>query len=101
MKRKSIFTGFGNNILAQAYRTFLTSILLLPGARLAVIEIMLREASEAVRQKLTLEGVKVLAQLIAIKNEQDVPIEWDLKTVEGGLYTGAIRVSNEPDFLEI
>lgn len=71
-----------------------------PGVKLAICEIMLRQAIKAVERNSTPERNKVVEQIQAIKSGQYVPVEWGLKKLDYSLYTGAITISNEPDLIE-
>ncbi|REC93307.1 hypothetical protein [Kushneria indalinina] len=68
-----------------------------PGARLAVIDVMLRCARKNAPKGCS-ENDRDVEILEHIQSGGDVPAEWGLRTITGAAYTGTIPVTGEDDY---
>lgn len=70
-----------------------------PGAKLAILEEMLKNAKRNMTQHPTPKQAEIIKQLEAIKSGSLVSVEWGLKTLNGNPYVGRIVLSDQPDLL--
>lgn len=70
-----------------------------PGAKLAIVDEMLKDAVQKIDHYPTPAQLDVIKKLGAISSGVSVGADWELQTLSGNIYTGRIVASSEPDIL--